>query len=174
MTEPTTNDTTVATDDTNAPRTPVVEPHTETASANETEPVGEERETHQRRRDPAADAAKYRHRLRDAESERDRIAETAKNLSAAVYGQAVQSASSKGSRLTHPDDLRLFTGKGADAYVHDGQLDHDALQADLDSLHERRPELFTRIGYAIRPDHSQGHSGAAGEAPATWRDAFSR
>ncbi|MEK0225661.1 hypothetical protein WM016_04775 [Bifidobacterium mongoliense] len=174
MSEPTT------TDPTSTPTEPGAHPALPedttpgTPSGTEPDRHEEEQEPRNRRHDPAADAAKYRHKLRDAEAERDQLAAIAKTASANVYTQAVGSVSSHGARLAHPDDLERFTGKGPDSYVHDGQLDHDALQADLDSLRERRPELFREINYSPRPDPSQGHSGARGEGPVAWREAFSR
>jgi hypothetical protein len=135
-----------------------------------TDPQGEQ--GHGRRRDPVADAARYRHRLRETEAERDQIAEVARTAQTTMVEQAVTALRSKGQALTHSDDLARFTGKTLTDYVEDGIIDQDALQADIDQLHADRPELFHTIRYAPRPDKSQGSGGDCSAGGQRWSDAF--
>lgn len=173
MSEPTT------TDPTSTPTEPGAHPALPedtapgTPSGNEPDRHEEEQEPRNRRHDPAADAAKYRHKLRDAEAERDQLAQVAQTAQHTMVEQAVTALRSKGQALTHCDDLARFTGKHADDYLNeDGTLDRDALQADFDQLHTDRPELFHTIRYAPRPDRSQGHGGDYSAGGQRWKDAF--
>ena len=128
---------------------------------------------HRNRHDPAADAAKYRHQLRETQAERDRIAQNAQAAQATAYDEITKALRAKGQAITHPDDLQRFTGKGPAEYLNDdGTIDRDALQADFDQLHDDRPELFHTIRYAPRPDRSQGHGGDYSAGGQRWKDAF--
>ncbi|MEK0215904.1 hypothetical protein [Bifidobacterium mongoliense] len=128
---------------------------------------------HRNRRDPAADAAKYRHQLRETEAERDRIAQTVETAQNTMYDQAVAAARSNRSWvLTHTGDLSRFTGKNAGDYVHDGVIDNEALQKDIDQLRADRPELFHEINLPIKPDRSQGRGTFSTLTGSRWKDAF--
>lgn len=128
---------------------------------------------HRNRHDPAADAAKYRHQLRETQAERDRIAQNAQAAQATAYDEITKALRAKGQALTHPDDLQRFTGKGPAEYLNDdGTIDRDALQADFDQLHADRPELFHSINYAPRPDRSQGRGTFSTLSGGRWKDAF--
>lgn len=128
---------------------------------------------HRNRRDPAADAAKYRHQLRETQAELDRIAQNAQAAQSTAYDEITKALRAKGQAITHPDDLQRFTGKGPAEYLNeDGTIDRDALQADFDQLHDDRPELFHTIRYAPRPDRSQGHGGDYSAGGQRWKDAF--
>ncbi len=173
MSEPTT------TDPTSTPTEPGAHPALPedtapgTPSGNEPDRHEEEQEPRNRRHDPAADAAKYRHKLRETEAERDRIAQNAQSAQATAYDEITKALRAKGQALTHPDDLQRFTGKGPAEYLNDdGTLDRDALQADFDQLHADRPELFHSINYAPRPDRSQGRGTFSTLSGGRWKDAF--
>jgi outer membrane biosynthesis protein TonB len=121
-----------------------------------------------------AEAAKWRHRLREVESERDSLLENLKTQQAQAFARSITDTLTDGAALAHPDDLERFTGKHADDYYKDGQLDAEQLQADLAQLHETRPELFAKRNYSPRPDPSQGHTGGELTGAEAWQQAFQR
>jgi hypothetical protein len=137
-----------------------------------TEPT--EETTHVRHHDPAADAAKYRHKLRDTEAQLAQAQAAQQVAEKTMYEQAVTALRSKRQALTHIDDLQRFTGKTASDYIHDGVIDLEALQTDADKLLADRPELFHTIRYTPRPDKSMGHGmgDAYGNYEMRWQDAF--
>lgn len=123
-------------------------------------------------RNPNAEASRYRHRLRETETERDQLAGQIRQAQDTIYQQAVNALRCGHDTLTHPDDLSRFTGKQPVDYFTGGHLDQQALQEDADRLHQERPELFRTCRYAPRPDPSQGLGGDSASNGDAWKNAF--
>lgn len=97
----------------------------------------------------AAEAAKYRTKLREAETMRDlhREANSAAQHDILHYGlkNGVRCPDGKRYRIPNPTDLfaKLHT-RPADYFTDDGRLDIGRLPADVWRLSEQRPDLVER------------------------------
>lgn len=88
------------------------------------------------------EAKKYRLRLRDAEAERDRLAEQLINHQHSDLAR-IAGEDFDGRGLYDPDDLLRYSGKNVADYVtDDGLVDSEAVTTDLRALAEQRPHLF--------------------------------
>lgn len=117
--------------------------------AVESETVEEKSEEETTGSRPEREAAKYRRQLRDVEAERDMLRsqlETAqRTMVEKVASEPVEIRPHMWVKLAHGSDA--FTLGGLDpAAVHDktGALDVEAVSEALRTLHESRPDLFTR------------------------------
>ena len=141
--------------------------------AKATEPgIASNEEGGRKGRNPNAEASRYRHRLRETETERDQLSGQVRQAQDTIYQQAVNALRCGHDALTHPDDLSRFTGKQPVDYFTGGHLDQHALQEDADRLHQERPELFRTCRYAPRPDPSQGLGGDGAGSGDAWKSAF--
>jgi hypothetical protein len=123
------------------------------------------------------EAKRYRLRLREVEAERDDLAA---KLSTARTAELDRLAGSKLAdeqgpeyALRDSEDLLRYTGHDVDHYLtEDGQIDADAVTADLRALHGERPHLFAvdPVGPYV-PD--QGNGGLEMPPPKDqFKDAF--
>ena len=114
---------------------------------------------------PATEAARYRRRLRETETERDGLRDqlAAAHARLAELNQATV-AGLAAAVLSDPDDLARLGGLDLEALprTEAGALDTAAVRAAIDALAARRPELT--VGGAARartrrlgpPPHGQG------------------
>lgn len=124
-----------------------VEPDTEQGDAQEVEDAtGDDR--------PGAEAARYRRRLRETETERDGISE---RLTGYQRREAERLAA---ATLSRPADLWLDGAEVGDLLDDEGQLDPEKVAATVAGVLTDRPQLEAgRV--RPRPDHAQGGTGAA-------------
>lgn len=103
------------------------------------------------------EAAKYRRRLREAETARDELAERVRADREAVIEKfastphTIEVATPAGPRpkeyaLHSADDFQRFTGKSVEDYVDDdGSLSEEKMLAELTALAESRPYLIKDV-----------------------------
>lgn len=130
----------------------------------------------------AAEAARYRRRMRNAETERDGLKQHVRELQGEVIKQLVT------GRLTNPDDFDLFVGLdnvlGADGRLDLAKLD-DALEellTDRPYLHQatpapkQRPKIPRGVtsGSSSPTGQSSSLERAFGDTTATWADVTTR
>ena len=140
------------------------------------------------------EAAGYRTKVRELEpkaKEHDKLLESQKTAEQQANDKAA-AAADRATRATlravtaeikalaandfaDPEDASAFLGDIAKYADEDGEVDVEALRADLASLLARKPHLAKVAGQqprAPRPDRSQGSSGNGGTAAPTAADAF--
>lgn len=148
---------------------PQDEERDETPQANDADQTPDEQpEETPEQPEPAEDskagreAAKYRRQAREAEAERDALAEQLTAARDEIVRQRlaqpvqIEVLNADGTRkanfgaeghqrnvmLNHPDDLFRFTDlTPADLFTEDGRLDNERLTAAVAELHQSRPEL---------------------------------
>ena len=108
------------------------------------------------------EAAKYRRRLREAETERD----SAREQMDALRRQVAESASG----LDKPAALWAAGVSLDDLFTEQGTLDHDAIAAAVETVRET---LGTQSKPTTpKPDLTQGSQGTAARPSDPWQDAF--
>ncbi len=132
-----------------------VEPDTEQGDAQEVEDTtGDDR--------PGAEAARYRRRLRDTETERDGLVERL----AGYQRREVERIA--GEALARPGDVWL-DGADVGAVLDDeGQVDANKVAEVAASVLDGRPGLAKVVVRRPRPDHAQGAPASRGGA--SWGD----
>ncbi len=161
--------------DTTEPTTqPIEEPaadtNTEQPQSEDTQPAQEKRQ----RRTPNAEAASYRHQLRESQAREEQLSQRLAKAQDTILHQTIQATrlgDFNNITLKHADDLQRFTGKSTADYFTEEGLDTQQLQADLERLCTERPELFSRH---TAPDHSQGMGIPSELMQGSWSDAFRR
>lgn len=123
-----------------------------TNPAAETSPTTETERTDQ----PGAEAARYRRRLREAETERDTIAE---RLSGFQRREVERLA---GTVLSRGDDIWLGKADVAELVDDAGQVDPEKVTIAVATVLDGRPQL-RKDGRRPRPDPSQGSGRAPGQ-----------
>ncbi len=108
-------------------------------------------------RNPSAEAATYRRRLRETETERDSLAERVRSYEAADVERSVA------GKLADPRDLWQSAALD-ELRGEDGQVDAEKVTAAVDGLLEAKPHYGTRPR-GPKPDYSQGARGGPPAPP---------
>jgi hypothetical protein len=141
-----------------------------TAPTETTEPAEDQREheTPDTGQDTAddgkvgAEAARYRRRLRDTETERDGLAE---RLSTYQRREAERLAA---EHLVRADDVWLEGADVAAVLGDDGEVDPAKVAAVAKTVLDGRPQLGTAYRVRPKPDNAQGSG--PGKAGTSWGD----
>lgn len=140
-----------------APEPDVVEPPGESADTASTDEHTDERAN--------SEAAKYRHRLRETETERDTLASRVERLQHADVARQV------GDRLAVPEDLFAFGLKLADLLNEDGEVEDGLVETALFGLLDARPGLAKVAPRSVGPSSiGAGVREGIGTGNATWAD----
>lgn len=111
------------------------------------------------------EAARYRRRLRETETERDAVAE---RLAGYQRREAERLAAES---LSRPDDLWL-AGADVSAVLDDGgMVDTAKVAAVVAAVLDGRPQLARR--QPVRPNPQQGTTGGGGPASTSWQQVLS-